>query len=390
MVFRPKDSIDLIRNPIEFTQALEGAGLDTKLHEKLFKHSTRRDGSLKPEAKVRIARIIKLISEYGYESRQIDIEVPAGRIGRAAESGSDTVFADIVVYRDFTRKECLFIIETKAPHEKGGIRQAESYARNIGAEYHAWDNGENPARFFRTERFGTESQPIGDIPRWVGTKPVVAEILKSMSLPPFRDENEMREVVHRCHELILEKQGHDPAKAFDELTKLLFLKLYDEREIPSVYKCMVLESVREVYVFKHIFLSMRRIDAKSRKARAVLVRFSKSLASRRHLPSQANVLSTTHRLGMTSKPTAVSDRLTISVSKWGKIFFRAWSNTGPWYPPSAKSFFRNGNLPNKVPRTRTPPSRSWILAGCTMACTNRPTVSTRMWRFLPLIFLPAS
>ena len=138
------------------------------------------------------------------------------------------------------------------------------------------------------------------------------------------------------------------------------------------------------------FLNMRRIDAKSRKARAVLVRFSKSLASRRHLPSQANVLSTTHRLGMTSKPTAVSHRLTISVSKWGKIFFRAWSNTGPWYPPSAKSFFRNGNLPNKVPRTRTPPSRSWILAGCTMACSNRPTVSTRMWRFLPLIFLPAS
>ena len=85
-------------------------------------------------------------------------------------------------------------------------------------------------------------------------------------------------------------------------------------------------------MFKHSFLSMRRIDAKSRKARAVLVRFSKSLASRRHLPSQANVLSTTHRLGMTSKPTAVSDRLTISVSKWGKIFFRAWSNTGcPFY-----------------------------------------------------------
>ena len=162
--------------------------------------------------------------------------------------------------------------------------------------------------------------------------------------------------------------------------------------MPSQFTSMgtVLESVREVYVFKHSFLSMRRIDAKSRKARAVLVRFSKSLASRRHLPSQANVLSTTHRLGMTSKPTAVSDRLTISVSKWGKIFFRAWSNTGPWYPPSAKSFFRNGNLPNKVPRTRTPPSRSWILAGCTMACSNRPTVSTRMWRFLPLIFLPAS
>ena len=231
-----------IRNPIAFTRALEGVGLDTKLHEKLFKHSTRRDGSLKPEAEVRIDWVIKLIREYGYESRQIDIEVPAGRIGRAAESGSDTVFADIVVYRDFTRKECLVVIETKAPRERRGIRQAESYARNLGAEYHAWHNGKNPARFFRTERFGTESQQIGDIPRWIGTKPVVEEIPKSMSLPPFRDENEMREVVHRCHQLILEKQGHDPAKAFDELTKLLFLKLYDEREVPSVYKCMVLAS----------------------------------------------------------------------------------------------------------------------------------------------------
>ena len=85
---------------------------------------------------------------------------------------------------------------------------------------------------------------------------------------------------------------------------------------------------------------MRRIDAKSRKARAVLVRFSKSLASRRHLPSQANVLSTTHRLGMTSKPTAVSDRLTISVSKWCKIFFRAWSNTRPLVSAVGKEFLQ--------------------------------------------------
>ena len=168
-----------------------------------------------------------------------------------------------------------------------------------------------------------------------------------------------------------------------------FLESHRHRPL-NPFRNGLLESAREVYVFKHGFLSMRRIDAKSRKARAVPVRFSKSLASRRHLPSQANVLSTTHRLGMASKPTAASHRLTISVSKWGKIFFRARSNAGPWYPPSAKSFFRNGNLPNKAPRTRTPPSRSWILAGCAMACGDRPTASTRMWRFLPLIFLPAS
>ena len=37
-----------------------------------------------------------------------------------------------------------------------------------------------------------------------------------------------------------------------------------------------------------------------------------------------------------------------------------------------------------------PPSRSWTSAACTMACISRPCVSTRMCRFLPLIFLPAS
>ncbi|MFT6582750.1 MAG: hypothetical protein ACJAU6_003196, partial [Alphaproteobacteria bacterium] len=44
-----------------------------------------------------------------------------------------------------------------------------------------------------------------------------------------------------------------------------------------------LESVRKVHAFKQIFLIIRRIDAKRRKARAVLLWFSKSLARRRHL-----------------------------------------------------------------------------------------------------------
>ncbi len=43
------------------------------------------------------------------------------------------------------------------------------------------------------------------------------------------------------------------------------------------------------------------------------VECSQSLASLRHLPSQAKVRSTTHRRGKTSKPFAASDRLMISI-----------------------------------------------------------------------------
>src|ERR1700692_81799 len=40
--------------------------------------------------------------------------------------------------------------------------------------------------------------------------------------------------------------------------------------------------------------------------------------------------------------------------------------------------------------TNAPPSRSCTSAAWTSACIKRPCVSTRMCRFLPLIFLPAS
>ena len=65
------------------------------------------------------------------------------------------------------------------------------------------------------------------------------------------------------------------------------------------------------------FLSIRRMEASLRNARALRVRFSKSFANRRHRLSQAKVRSTTQRLGRTSKPWAVSERLTISTANPG-------------------------------------------------------------------------
>lgn len=55
---------------------------------------------------------------------------------------------------------------------------------------------------------------------------------------------------------------------------------------------------------------------------------SKSLASLRHLPSHANVRSTTHRRGRTSMPLAMSDRLMISIVNV-PIFSKAPRSFGP-------------------------------------------------------------
>jgi len=78
------------------------------------------------------------------------------------------------------------------------------------------------------------------------------------------------------------------------------------------------------------FLSISLIEVSLMNAKAVRFRFSKSLANLRQRLSQAKVRSTTHPRGSSSKPWAVSDRLTISTDSRGNAFANASRNFGPW------------------------------------------------------------
>jgi drug/metabolite transporter (DMT)-like permease len=64
------------------------------------------------------------------------------------------------------------------------------------------------------------------------------------------------------------------------------------------------ESVRRLHEGLQSFLSMRRMDARRRKASALWLRFSQSLASLRQRLSQPMERSTIQRLGSTTKPLA--------------------------------------------------------------------------------------
>ncbi|RKX23128.1 MAG: hypothetical protein DRP45_10845 [Candidatus Zixiibacteriota bacterium] len=44
----------------------------------------------------------------------------------------------------------------------------------------------------------------------------------------FPNEYELQKIVQRCHNVLWERHGFDPTQAFDEFSKLLFVKLYDE------------------------------------------------------------------------------------------------------------------------------------------------------------------
>ncbi len=99
--------------------------------------------------------------------------------------------------------------------------------------------------------------------------------------------------------------------------------------------------------------------------------------------------STTHRFGRMTKSLAVSDRFTISIDKPGMARC-CFANTDPDSRRRRKASSRTESVQTAVPCSiPPPPSRSWMSAACTIACSISPSVSTRRCR-LPLIFLPAS
>jgi hypothetical protein len=117
----------------EFASLFTGISLPVNLRHRLESNLS------KPEGDVEARWVHRLIDHYTFLPDQIACGVAAGGGRNAATSA---VFADIVVYRDKQKKEPFIVIEVKKPHTNAakGLKQAESYARNLGAEYHVWSD----------------------------------------------------------------------------------------------------------------------------------------------------------------------------------------------------------------------------------------------------------
>jgi len=191
------------------------------------------------EAIVHYWTICKLIHEYNYPADHLAHEVSCGNMGSKATGPGDSK-ADVVVYSDPTRfpGTALVVVECKAYGETIEIKQAASYARSLQAPYHLSTDSSiwSP---FETQPHPIDGNQVGDIPHWIGSKPLVQRLSKSHILPPISDEKQLRSLIRSCHDEI-HSEGVDPAKAFDELIKLLFVKVYDEQEIPDEYRFSVL------------------------------------------------------------------------------------------------------------------------------------------------------
>ena len=215
-----------------------------------------------PEEKVRASYFSELILDYDYPNKRIDFEV---------KTKPDKDAADVVVYEDDELKKPYLIVECKKDgitdsEFKQAIDQAFRYANYLRAKFASVIAGTTKtafdvAGFKPSER---EKNVISDIPKKYGKTPKY----RFVKADPERDlkvvsREELIRALGKSHDTVWQGGRLAPTTAFDEVSKLLFCKLKDEKGAKKgdTYKFQIgtYESAEDVY---------NRIDSIYQKAKS--------------------------------------------------------------------------------------------------------------------------
>jgi type I restriction enzyme M protein len=177
------------------------------------------DGKANPEEIVRQLWVYKLIHQYGYKADEIDLE-------KSVQFGTEigTKAADIIVYSDSGKITPKIIIECKKPKRKDGIEQLKSYMNAKGAPVAVWSNGSDSIILYRPYPAQFDDT-LFDIPKR-GQEPKDVLETKKTLLQLKKDFN-FKRIIQDLEELVLADSGKDE---FNEIFKLIFAKIWDEKE----------------------------------------------------------------------------------------------------------------------------------------------------------------
>ncbi|MBC7129305.1 MAG: N-6 DNA methylase [Thermoplasmatales archaeon] len=176
----------------------------------------------KPEEIVRQLWIYRLLTEYGYPKERIDMEKVI-YFGSRIEPGA----ADIVVYHE-DLEHYYILFEVKRPSRSAGLEQLKSYCNAEGAPIGVWSNGNEIIRLHREE-----PNLFVEIPRIPKVSETLRDILtERWTLKWLEEHDELKQGKTTLKKIILDLEelvlGNAGVKAFDEIFKLIYAKLYDE------------------------------------------------------------------------------------------------------------------------------------------------------------------
>ncbi|MBO7287504.1 MAG: N-6 DNA methylase [Bacteroidales bacterium] len=186
-----------------------------------------------PEERVRQEYICRLVNHYGYDLNQMEQEIQVNNSSR----GQGKARADIVIWKSVSAKNedasAAIVIECKAEHitiREEDYFQGYNYAAWAGADFFVTTNLKE-TRVFKVVKgkLPKQLEEIVDIPKAIElTNDKKIKELLSQTKAFTRDE--FSKLLFKCHNIIRNNDKLSPEAAFDEISKILFIKIRYERE----------------------------------------------------------------------------------------------------------------------------------------------------------------
>lgn len=193
---------------------------------------------LKPEEVVRQLYAHSLIEKYGYAKEQLEFEVQAVYAGREVVKDKRI---DIAIYSGADKKNLNVVIEVKRPEVKDenavygeefstSRQQMESYCLLKKAQVGVIANGANLLKFYAAPDFDNalaiDHFPCQgeDIKEWIENRRFT---LKQLMQSDRLQNETLKDIILAVEQRFGANDSSD--KAFEEIFKLIFTKLYDEK-----------------------------------------------------------------------------------------------------------------------------------------------------------------
>lgn len=190
------------------------------------------------EEEVKIHLVLPWLESLGYKKEFMEFEKTI-KINEGRKTKS--IFADIVVYTDKKLQTPLIVVDTKSPSEilsREGRDQVISYARLLPkiAPIAILTNGKNSQVYQTLDKTRIKELPkrkdlLNDFVGAVLSKNI-RDVLReeaTKELFTIDDVSTFKDLLKKCHNIIRNNEGYDPIQAFDELSKILFAKMYEEQ-----------------------------------------------------------------------------------------------------------------------------------------------------------------
>lgn len=199
---------------------------------KIFAPLKNKELILTPEEKVRQEYICRLVNVYGYSLEQMAQEVPVNNSHR----GQGKARADIVIWKSESDKKedvsAIIVVECKAEYvtiQEEDYYQGYNYASWAGADFFVTTNLKE-TRIFKVVKgkIPKRLEEIVDIPKAEDLSNA-KKIKDLLNQTKAFTRDEFSKLLFKCHNIIRNNDKLSPEAAFDEISKVIFMKIRYER-----------------------------------------------------------------------------------------------------------------------------------------------------------------